>query len=165
MIRVSLGERLLGIGFEHKTIQEVAGDDEAFTILLGRRVKKTIETRNTYCTVYELTPSKEKEGKFDAAPLATGHARCSPSDNFNKEEGRKVALSKALKVIWPGIRELTFKKNVIQDREERAAFIIDPAVLLENQRQREEVWKGYHSRWVNDALKEIENTEEHPEVI
>ena len=164
MIRIQLGDRLLGLGFEHKSINEVIGDDLEFTTILGRRVKKTIETRNTYCTIYELTPSKEKEGKFDAVPLAKGHARCSPLDNFNKEEGRKVSLSKALKVLWPGIRELTFKKNVLQTKAERDAFQIEAATLLENQKQREEVWKGYHSRWVSDAIREIEQTEEHPEV-
>ena len=44
--------------------------------------------RKTHCFV-RLADQKES--------VATGHAICSPEDNFNKQIGRKLSLSRALR--------------------------------------------------------------------
>ena len=148
MLKVQVEDTLYGIGFEHVTIKEVVGDDHEFTAILGRPVKKTIETRNTFCTIFML--DSDGDGKQVAQALAKGHARCSPLDNFNKEEGRKVALSKALKLWFPGVKE----------------GVTDDTVINQNRKVREAIWKGYHSRWVNDAFQNIEKAvNEDPEMI
>lgn len=141
MIRVQLPNRLLGIGFEHKSVVETGGPSEAYTLLLGRPVLDTIDVRQTHCTLYELTPDETKHGKYLAAALAQGVARCSPLDNFKKEVGRKTALTRALKVLFPGPK----------DNPELTAEAIQY-----NKSMRDEVWKGYHSRWVNDAMLQLE---------
>ena len=143
MIRVSLPGRLLGIGFEHKSIVETGGPSEAYTLLLGRPVLDTIDVRQTHCTLYELCPSEElgNETKLKAIPLSTGKARCSPLDNFKKEVGRKMALTRALKTLFPGPK----------DNPE-----LTTEAIQYNKSMRDEVWKGYHSRWVNDAILQLE---------
>ena len=50
---------------------------------------KPAKTRTTTCTIVELLDGKVKE-------LIVGETRCGRSDNFNKEEGRKKALSRAI---------------------------------------------------------------------
>ena len=51
---------------------------------------KPTKTRTTVCTIVELLA----DGK--AKELIAGSTRCGKSDNFNKEEGRKKALSRAI---------------------------------------------------------------------
>jgi len=69
-----------------ETIQKALG------IKLPRRYQNWPEDlRITYCMMCHQVPGRE-----DAIKMA-GVAVCSPSDNFEKEKGRKVALTEALK--------------------------------------------------------------------
>ena len=60
--------------------------------------------------------------------------------------GRKKALTRALAALFPSF----------DDNQELSVEAIQM-----NKRLREEVWKGYHSRWVNDAFQQVEaNTQQ-----
>ena len=141
MIRVQLPNRLLGIGFEHKSVVEAGEHNPAYTVLFGKTVLDTIDVRHTYCTLYELAPDETRHGKYLATPLSKAVSRCSPLDNFKKEVGRKTALTRALRSLFPGPKE-------------------NPELTVEairyNKSMRDEVWKGYHSRWINDAILQLE---------
>ena len=163
MIKVELGNRLLGISFEHKTIVEAGKKDPYYTHALGRPVLDSAEVRTTICTLYELEPMDQVQGKGSAPaagektlgrrltvrPLAAGKARCSSLDNFNKATGRKLALDRALKVLWPGV----------QDNPE-----LTPETVHYNREQRAKVWTAYHARWVYDALKRVEEVVNQTEI-
>ena len=80
MIRVQLADRLLGIGFEHKSVIEADKQNPEYTHLFGRPIIDSVEVRHTYCTLYELTPDAGRLGKHLAKALAIGSSRCSPLD-------------------------------------------------------------------------------------
>ncbi len=50
--------------------------------------------RATYCFITK-----------DGTPFATGIALCSKNDNFNKRVGRKIALKRAAKELYPDDRD------------------------------------------------------------
>lgn len=64
----------------------------------------------TYCYIAELGPNDN--GQPNVTLLSEGIARCSVSDNYNKERGRQLALRRALEKLWPTNHEpwgLAFK--------------------------------------------------------
>src|SRR3990167_6318346 len=103
MIKVDVGDHLVGIGFEHKAVKEFDTKSPSYVELSGaiRRVLDALEVRHTICTLYLLEPIPDSK-KVNATPLTKGVARCSPLDNFKKENGRKLALSRELKQLYPG---------------------------------------------------------------
>ena len=142
MIKVDVGDQLVGIGFEHKTVKEFDTQNSSYVELSGavKRVLDAIEVRHTICTIYLLEPITDSK-KVNATPLVKGVARCSPLDNFKKENGRKLALSRALKQLYPGSKE-------------NADLSVE--ALEMNRKLRAAIWEAYHSRWVADAQRNTE---------
>jgi len=79
MLIVDLGNKKVGIQFRHQAVK---------TLVRG----ENIHTRLTHCGIFEIP----KEEKGEIKKLAFGVAKCSEHDNFCKEKGRKVALTRAL---------------------------------------------------------------------
>lgn len=109
MIEVKLPALTIGLGFRHPA-----------TIVPLEKVKDDGPThrkiRSTICQVYELIHTDTSIKPF-AILLGEGEAVCgkfSPSEQFNKERGRKLALTKALArtaltkneraAVWEGYR-------------------------------------------------------------
>lgn len=58
--------------------------------------KRKREKRMTMCFIYELNTDKKER-----VIATSSQASCSSKDQFNKEEGRKRALTRALQQLWP----------------------------------------------------------------
>lgn len=87
MIRLSLNGEELALTFKHNRY-----DKPQFVGLTSRPVQAV-----TYAWIYGL----DGEGKMNRGDArAAGIALCSIEDNFCKESGRRVALSKAVS-RWP----------------------------------------------------------------
>jgi len=80
VIKVKLPNRVLGITFSHPYREKVE--------------LPLFYDRSTVCQIFELHDDGPVE---DALLLGTGEARCSYKDNFCKEAGRKIALTRALR--------------------------------------------------------------------
>jgi hypothetical protein len=81
MIRARLTDgQEIGIGFSYITLPQ----------LLSKTMKLS-EARTTVCKLYGIG----SDGK-PATVLASDDAACSASDNFRKETGRKIALTRAI---------------------------------------------------------------------
>ena len=87
------GGKTIGIGFQHKTLKE------SVDLELGVE----LEFRHTLCNLFEvpvgytgLKPKERLEKGLVPKVLAVGSARCSLQDNYKKEIGRKLALTRAL---------------------------------------------------------------------
>lgn len=104
MIRVTLpgadggAERTLGIAFKYSFKHEESKE----SIRRKRKVEEgslTLmefdEIHYTTCQLYRVNPQDRK----DVSILSEGVARCSPLDTFNKEKGRKVALTNAVAAL------------------------------------------------------------------
>jgi hypothetical protein len=76
------------MSFEHPSVVEEL--TEPIYNMKTQAIVSHREVRHTVCKVFELGPGAE------ATLLSQGRARCSPEDNFRKEEGRKRALTRAL---------------------------------------------------------------------
>jgi len=82
MITISLSTRTLGIEFTH---------NRGHLIEVVDRSKKLVETNGyTECEVVEIVGNHKRA-------LSIGRASCSLHDQFNKEIGRRIALTRALK--------------------------------------------------------------------
>lgn len=125
MIRFQHGTDTYGLGFKHTERKEavpIAGDP----LLL-----ETKEVRYTSCTIYRIGA----DGKPVGNPLAADGARCSPLDNYVKEVGRKVALTRTL-------NQWTEKMDPVLGRTLRAAAwsgYFDRNEAQERRRQEKEV--------------------------
>lgn len=125
MIRFQHDSSTYGLGFKHLSKKETVPVKESPVFL------ETFDVRYTACTIYQIGA----DGKPVGNPLAVHGARCSPLDNFVKEVGRKVALTRTLN-LW------TEKMDPVIGRTLRAA-----------------AWAGYFER--NEAqearrvLKEV----------
>ena len=78
MIIVQLPDKRIGIRFRHM-----------HTGAIVHGVNKKV--RLTHCSIYDITDDPE-----DPHKLAYGVAKCSDNDQFVKEKGRKVSLTRAL---------------------------------------------------------------------
>ena len=79
-MRINIDGRDYSFKFYHK-------NDQPFTSKLSRKVKQTPLERATTCIIFN------EEG----VEVSSGVANVHPKDNFNKEKGRKIALSRAIK--------------------------------------------------------------------
>ena len=59
--------------------------------------------RKTVCEVYRLGPRKSVPPEREL--ISTGVATCSPLDQFQKEVGRKVSLTRALQETAPSLNK------------------------------------------------------------
>jgi hypothetical protein len=94
-MKISFGEELYLVKFQH----EVPGKEEK------RGYRKTL------CQVYKLLQDERQL-------ISSGTAVCGPLDQFQKEVGRKVSLTRALQTIGPCL----------------------------NKKLRTEIWKEYFAR-------------------
>lgn len=86
MIRIPVGERVLGLGFSYPIL---------ITHVKDRNGKqRQIPVRGTSCKLFAV---EEHDGHLKVTTLAQGVASCHHKDNFCRETGRKVAIAKALK--------------------------------------------------------------------
>ena len=92
MIKVQLPNMLMGISFSHPVKREAMTSIPLFDAI------PTMQVRYTHCELYEILPGPDNE-KPQTKLMCEGIARCSPLDNFNKEAGRKIALTRAIKVL------------------------------------------------------------------
>lgn len=92
MIKVNLGERggILGISFRH-SVTEVALPRDARERRLNL-VPRFRKTRGTYAEAYQIVGQGTRW-------LAEGSAILGEGDQFNKAMGRKVALTRLLKIL------------------------------------------------------------------
>lgn len=86
MIRFTLNSDTYGLGFKHTSKKEAVPVKESPVFL------ETFNVRYTTCTIYRIGA----DGKPVGNAVASHSARCSPLDNFVKEVGRKVALTRTL---------------------------------------------------------------------
>ncbi len=94
MIEIKLPTRLIGLGFRHPSTL-IPLSDEA----IHKNGPTHRKLRSTVCQVYELFHT-DTHIKPIATLLAEGEAVCgliTISEQFNKEKGRKIALTRALK--------------------------------------------------------------------
>jgi hypothetical protein len=132
MIRIVLPNRTLAITFEHEKIAVPIIDN---TFRLSKPSHRW--ERRTKCEVLECDPVDDK--KFIV--LSEGYAKCSHKDNFRKDVGRRLALTRALQskttgrgFVW---RFSKFDRQLIwQGYLNRA---IDPIVLAVEKVLRDEV--------------------------
>ena len=101
-----------GIQFEHGYVPTLSSDADGFTHnppkrrrlwgIFDKRTKSSNATvcRATLCRILHL-PEENQRINVDNCTLGKDVAACSSDDNFNKETGRKIALTRALKNI-PG---------------------------------------------------------------
>lgn len=54
--------------------------------------------------------SQKVDGRWEDSALAVGSAVCHPSDQFCRETGRKLALSRALQAGWHGQHNYEFRQ-------------------------------------------------------
>lgn len=98
MIRVHLPNKTLGIGFIHPS--KAIATDKNLPFFLTRM-------RFTHCEIFEIVPNAMMREGFDVRLLSEGVTMCSPRDNFVKEAGRKIALTRALGKLKLGKKERT----------------------------------------------------------
>ena len=91
---------------------------------------KPTKTRTTTCTIVELLDGKVKE-------LVVGETRCGRSDNFNKEEGRKKALCRAI---------CQHVYNPITKRCKKCHGKFTSYLMLLNKAERLLVWQAYFAK-------------------
>lgn len=140
VIKVTLPDTsVVGIAFEHRTVKEALTEEALYSKLMGRTVLDVFEVRYTLCTLYRLMPDGG-EGKFTASIIASSKARCSPEDNFNKETGRKISLTRLLNKQYPRLKD-------------------NPDLTAEagqfNKNIRQEIWQAYRMRGMMQALDEV----------
>lgn len=135
MLRITLGQRTLGLQFRHLS-----------TKAMVRGIEQ--QTRLTYCGVYELP----EDPKVKPTKITFGVAKCSGSDNFSREIGRKISLTRALlsgthefstteakgtrEVIWNAYRmrgttSFTETPPVVQQQEVIEGIVLNEQKLLE----------------------------------
>lgn len=136
MIRVKLGERLLGIAFSHpmtrvsvQTLLKKHGRNPLYVRKLAELqvieekefatrgvmpVKDTVPVRATLCSVFEINETRKT-----VELLATGRATCSILDNFDKAVGRKIALGEALQglIMTKGSRAAIWEAYLDRDTD------------------------------------------------
>jgi len=110
-MRVIVDNTELRVGFKHEELREPDGS------------LSWIHHKTT-CTIWEITDPQKGIG--DQEVIARGEAECCALDNFNKETGRKIALSRA-------IEQLALPKE-----------------------ERREIWTQYHGRATNGNRVETE---------
>lgn len=110
MIRFTHDTATYGIGFRHFSMKEAVPLFDSKGIPQKSIYLETIDVRYTSCSIYRLGA----DGKPLGPVLAKQSGRCSPLDNFEKEAGRKVALTRTL-LRW------TEKLDPVEGRTIRAA--------------------------------------------
>lgn len=88
MLAVTVNDRQFGLAFSHTKYQAIPKS------LSRSQRKKLAKPRVTECRILEITTDG---GLFTRFEVAKGLAPCSLQDNFCKETGRLVALTKALR--------------------------------------------------------------------
>ena len=116
-------DRRIGIQFRH-----------LHTDAIVRGVSQ--KTRLTYCGIFEI-PADEKE---IPKKLAFGVAKCSERDNFSRESGRKLSLSRAL---MNGDHEFA---NDVKILEPGTGLVLRTAASARVKELRGIVWKAYFDR-------------------
>lgn len=91
MLKVDLPGRSIGVSFSHPTVIKKVFDDD----LLSEHLVTEVKERRSVCQVYELKPDW-LPNDIDVTLLGEGVAKCSHLDNFVKETGRKISLTRAL---------------------------------------------------------------------
>lgn len=124
MLFVNLAEgRRIGIQFRHLHTEAIV-----------RGVNQ--KTRLTYCGIFEI-PADEKEVP---KKITFGVAKCSDRDNFSRESGRKLSLTRALA---NGDHEFA---NDIKILEPETNLVLRTAASVTVKEKRGVVWKAYFDR-------------------
>lgn len=119
MLIVAMGARNIGVQFSHRRMKVISDDREYFTYV-------------TRAGIYTLMPDDETG---PPQLINYGISKCSPKDQFNRETGRKIALTRALQ-----------EGDTIFSRFQKHGNVKDFAASLEAKNNREIVWKAYFGR-------------------
>src|SRR6266853_2369476 len=128
MIKVNLPSRTLGLSFRHSEVEMPIPQKDS-----EKKLEKPIQfrkSRATFCEIYEITLTSSQWVCEGSAYLGVG-------DQFRKAQGRKLALTKALKLLSPP-----------KYGEKRS---VSPLTL--GKKERELVWKAYHDRGIIEGEK------------
>lgn len=124
MIKIQLPTRLVAIGFSHPV------QNEALAPQKGSLIAEVIKVRYSHCFIVELVdPKDESKYKF----ISEGVARCSPKDLFEKEKGRRVALTDALLEV-----------KLLNGSKGKRTLLKAKTDL--NKEERKLIWDGYFNR-------------------
>ena len=120
MIQVDLGHKKIGLIFSHPK---------------DSKAKKNKPKRYSLCHIVEIMPG----GQFKS--LIEGQTKCSAQDNFNKRQGRKLALKRAIcqHILNPSRRDVATCKKC-------GGNYTNYLVLRLCRADREKIWKAYHKR-------------------
>ena len=99
MLRVELPDKTIGIQFRHRFGE---------SILNGIKSK----SRMTHCGIYDISGLKPED---KPVKISSGMARCSDKDQFNREVGRKISLTRALLEGDHFLSQKTFEAKVLRE--------------------------------------------------
>lgn len=88
-MRVDLDDRRVIVSWKHREVETTIGQ--------GKKMKK-VKRKITTCMIKPASATQHFE---EIEPLSTGEAKCHSKDVWNKNEGRILSLTHALREIYP----------------------------------------------------------------